>query len=84
MKGKKMNKVILEWSDSQNCFHIDQLENSVLKNHTQFMLRPDRAFNDYQIIGLYETGEEALEAIKRLQIFADRRNYQNDNKEIAS
>lgn len=61
---KKMDDLwCVEYSKSQGCVHIDKFEKIITMNRNMFMIGNS---NDYQIIGVYSTYEEASKAIKML------------------
>lgn len=56
---EKKRKWSVEYSISQDCFHVDDLEN-VLKINTSDMISKNN-WTDYKIIGIFNTQEEATE-----------------------
>jgi hypothetical protein len=56
--------ISVEFSASQNCFHIDELKYVLTMNQQNAMRRNS---NDYQIIALVETDEEADEFVEEFR-----------------
>lgn len=50
--------ISVEYSKMQKCFHIDDLD-YVMKLNLKRALNPKDTFNDWTIIGIFETEEEA-------------------------
>lgn len=55
---------VVEYSKTQGCFHVTTLEDSVEKNRRMY---DNDANNDYQIIALADTFEEAHEIARELR-----------------
>jgi len=68
-----MKKWSVEYSISQDCFHVDDLERILKSNTVDMFLKHE---NDYKIIAIFETQKEANE-------FADecRRKIEERNNE---
>lgn len=60
MEGKDYidNKICVEYSYSQDCFHIENL-GAALKVNRESLLTSDIPASDYQIIAIFSTYEEA-------------------------
>lgn len=52
----------VEYSKIQKCFHQDELEHVVSLNYRKFV---EKAENDWQIIGIFRTMEEAEKFCER-------------------
>lgn len=46
----------VEYSKNQKCLHVDELQRALKVNKEKFLLNKD---NDWEIIGVFETMEEA-------------------------
>jgi hypothetical protein len=55
---------VVEYSKMQGCFHVTTLEDSVARNRRMY---DNDANNDYQIIALADTFEEANEIARKLK-----------------
>ena len=58
------NYYVAEYSIEQNCFHIEQL-NDLLKINIEAAL--SKKHNDYQMIGIFETYDEASDYIEKVR-----------------
>jgi hypothetical protein len=54
----------VEWSQSQQCFHIDALQKTITRNIAAFM---HNRSNDYQLLYIAKSQEKASEAIAKLE-----------------
>ncbi len=55
---------VLEYSKSQNCFHIDKLSRVIITNRKSF---ETNRWNDYRIIGVYDSSEIAHDEVSKLR-----------------
>ena len=59
-----MKNIVVEYSKTQGCFHIDTLDEVIKTNCVMFL---KGVSNDYQIIGIYDTYEQGNAAIRRFE-----------------
>ena len=57
-------KIVLEYSKKQGFFHIQSLQKAIERNFNDIIIK--NKDNDYMIIGIFATMEEALEEEKKL------------------
>lgn len=60
------SKYVIEYSNQQNCFNVDTLENIILKNMRDF--KNKNFANDYKIIKIYDDLEIANKTIQELKM----------------
>lgn len=61
--------IVVEYSRSQRAFHVDTLENVIKNNLKMYLIHKEDNLpysNDYQIIGVFKSYDDASEFIKKL------------------
>lgn len=73
MDKKILEYYVAEYSVLQNSFHCDKLSNVI---QTNLSIIEDKTVNDYKIIGIFKTFDEAVEYNKYMK----QKLFSNDNK----
>lgn len=55
----------VEWSEKQQCFHVDYLENTIQKGVEQFL--QGSSYGDWILIGVFDKHEQAHEVVEHLR-----------------
>ena len=72
-----MNIWVIEYSKEQDCFNITTLEDSIQKNNRMFY---NNCNNDYQIIDIAITYEQAKAKIKEMKRLKEEKEEENNRR----
>lgn len=64
MNSEILDYYVAEYSALQNCFHCDKLKDAIFNNLSTIN---NKIVNDYKVIGIFKTLDEALECNKQLK-----------------